>query len=37
MGDYRRGLDWWIDHLQVVTTDNYTTVADFRTSQIITR
>jgi hypothetical protein len=23
MRDYRRGLDWWTDHLQTVTTNNH--------------
>jgi hypothetical protein len=37
MCDYRWGcgLDiWFIDHLQVVTSDNYNTIADFHTLQI---
>jgi hypothetical protein len=31
--DYRQGFDWeigFIDHLQIVTTNNYYTIADFR-------
>jgi hypothetical protein len=33
ISDYRRGLGWWIDYwpLQVVTTNNYNTIADFHT------
>jgi hypothetical protein len=31
LSDCRRRLDWWIDHIQVVTANNYNTVADFHT------
>jgi hypothetical protein len=27
MRDYRRGLDWWIDNLQDLTTNNCNTLA----------
>jgi hypothetical protein len=36
MFDYRRGMHWWIDlltTLQVVTTDDCNTIADFQTLQ----
>jgi hypothetical protein len=34
--DYRWDSDWWVD-LLVVTRNNYSTIADFHTLQIITR
>jgi hypothetical protein len=39
LDDYTRDLDWeigFIDHLQVVTTSNYNTIANFHTLQITT-
>jgi hypothetical protein len=27
-------MNWFFDHLQVVTTNNYNTIADFHTLQI---
>jgi hypothetical protein len=40
MSDYRRGFGLefgFIDHLQVVTTNNYNTIANFHTLQITTQ